>query len=310
MPAAQNQCLAYREKFRSLHYEDFQTWFEELAHALHPVGDFQRIRKTQGDGGLDGFVISSQLVYAVYAPARREEDRDSETAAKIRSDFAKAYSTLQGQLKAWVFVHNHPQGKLGQLGATAISDLKSKNPSVEITVLSIDGLWEKLAGLSDETLKNLFGERDADATDDLKRLEDSIPADIKALLDEAWSLSHEGQNQAAKAKSEKALTLAEQATHEFASIKAKASICNCLDAIGKDFLVHGETQNAFAAFEEMLTLGRTLEQPETLVGHLKMVLRLYVMHGRRADAIRLLTEASELSANYKLHEHRADWNGA
>jgi hypothetical protein len=109
MPAAENQRLVYRDKFRSLHCEAFQSWFEELAHALHPAGDFQAIRKTQGDGGLDGFVISSQLVYAVYAPARREEDRDSETAAKIRSDFAKACSTLRGQLKAWVFVHNHPE---------------------------------------------------------------------------------------------------------------------------------------------------------------------------------------------------------
>ena len=67
MPATENQRLAFRDKFRSLHYEAFQSWFEELAHALHPSGDFQAIRKTQGDGGLDGFVISSQLVYAVYA---------------------------------------------------------------------------------------------------------------------------------------------------------------------------------------------------------------------------------------------------
>jgi hypothetical protein len=96
MPAAENHRLVYRGTFRSLHYEAFQFWFEELVHALHPVGDFQKIRKTQGDGGLDGFVISSQLVYAVYAPARREEDRDSETATKIRSDFAKACSTLHG----------------------------------------------------------------------------------------------------------------------------------------------------------------------------------------------------------------------
>jgi hypothetical protein len=61
----QPQLLAYRDKFRSLHNEDFQFWFEELARALHPAGDFQAVRKTQGDGGLDGFVISSRLVYQV-----------------------------------------------------------------------------------------------------------------------------------------------------------------------------------------------------------------------------------------------------
>ena len=127
MPATENQRLAYRDKFRSLSCEAFQLWFEKLVGALHPVGDFQPIRKTQGDGGLDGFVISSQLVYAVYAPARREDDRDSETAAKIRSDFSAAFSTLQGKLKAWVFVHNHPDGKLGKLSTTVINDLKSQN---------------------------------------------------------------------------------------------------------------------------------------------------------------------------------------
>ena len=125
---------------------------------LHPTGDFQAIRKTQGDGGLDGFVISSQLAYAVYAPARRKEDRDSETAAKIRADFAKAESTLRGRLKEWVFVHNHPEGKIGKRSTAVVSDLKRQNPSIAITVLGIDELWEKLAHLPEDTLTRLFGE--------------------------------------------------------------------------------------------------------------------------------------------------------
>ena len=88
---------------------------------------------------------------------------------------------MRGQLKAWVFVHNHPEGKFGQLGAKAISDLKSQNPLVEITVLNIDGLWEKLKALSEETLKRFFGERDAGATQELTRLF-AIPVETVCAL--------------------------------------------------------------------------------------------------------------------------------
>lgn len=86
MPASDAQRLYFRDKFKSLFNEDFQNWFEDIARLLHPVGDFQRIRKMSGDGALDGFVISSQLVYQVYAPARISELKDAETAAKIKAD--------------------------------------------------------------------------------------------------------------------------------------------------------------------------------------------------------------------------------
>jgi hypothetical protein len=136
--------LEYRDKFCSLYNDAFQAWFEDLTRLLHPVGDFQSVRKTSGDGGLDGFVINSQLVYQVYAPGRRSEDRDSETAEKIKADFHKAYSHLQGRLKTWVFVHNHPEAKLGKLSINATSDLKEQYQDVEIKVFNIDVFWQEL----------------------------------------------------------------------------------------------------------------------------------------------------------------------
>lgn len=154
MPATEGQRLAYRDQFRSLFNDSFQSWFEELAKALHPVGDFQAIRKTSGDGGLDGFVINSQLVYQIYAPIQIS---DSKMASKIREDFHSASSTLTGQLKAWVFVHNHPEAKIGKLSAAAVSALKTRCPNVEITILDINSLWEKLKGLADDMLTKLFG---------------------------------------------------------------------------------------------------------------------------------------------------------
>ena len=136
--------LTYRDKFRSLYNDSFQSWFEELARLMHPTGDFQAIRKTQGDGGFDGYVINSQLVYQVYAPATTKELQDSKTAAKIRADFTTAYSNLDAELKFWVFVHNHPEAELGKLSIKALSKLKSQYHHVNITVLNINSLWESL----------------------------------------------------------------------------------------------------------------------------------------------------------------------
>jgi hypothetical protein len=107
-----SQWLAYRETFRSRYGEEFQLWFETLVSALHPVGDFQKIAKTSGDGGLDGYVINSHLVYQVYAPRTDQQRSDGAIADKIKRDFGKAYATLHGNLRYWVFVYNSALGKL------------------------------------------------------------------------------------------------------------------------------------------------------------------------------------------------------
>jgi tetratricopeptide (TPR) repeat protein len=159
MPATEIQKLKYREQFRSHYNAEFQSWFENLARQLHASGDFQPVRQTSGDGGLDGFVIGSQTVYQVYAPARMEELRDSDTAEKIRTDFKKAAATLNGRLKSWIFVHNHPEAKLGKLSVGAIAELKSSDPTISIQVLNIDSLWDRLSNLADEKLEALFGPR-------------------------------------------------------------------------------------------------------------------------------------------------------
>jgi len=143
MAASENQRMAYRDKFKGLFNDSFQAWLETLLKALHPAGDFQAIRKTAGDGGLDGFVISSQHVYQAYAPARIDELRDSETAGKIHTDFGKAKRSLTGQLKRWTFIHNHPEAKLGKRSIAAINRVKKLNPEVVVAVLDIDSLWEE-----------------------------------------------------------------------------------------------------------------------------------------------------------------------
>lgn len=197
------QQLSYRDKFRSLYSHQFQSWFESIAQALHPNGDFQPVRSTRGDGGLDGFVISSRLVYQVYAPSRRKEDRDSETAAKIVVDFNNALSTLGGRLKKWIFVHNHPEAKLGHLSIAAVNELKNKHPEIELSVLDINTLWQLLAKLEDTTLTELFGPT-------AERSQDYIKFELRARMRYAQDLD-------ARDESCEALAILEESYH-----KAKA----------------------------------------------------------------------------------------
>lgn len=156
MPDTDLHRRAFREAFRSSFGDAFQSWFVDIARRLHPPGDFQVIRNSRGDGGLDGFSIGSQLAYQVYAPARIHELRDAETARKIRVDFRAAFDTLGGRLRAWHFVHNHPQGAVGQLTAAAMSELAASHPSIRFRVLDIDSLWEEVSLLPRDVLGELF----------------------------------------------------------------------------------------------------------------------------------------------------------
>src|SRR5436853_5511486 len=102
MAAIETHRQRFKERFRELFGEPFQEWVTSLLRALHAPGDFQKIRKTQGDGGLDGFVIDQQQVYQIFAPVQMT---DSEAAEKIVRDFGKAQDTLKGRLKCWRFIH-------------------------------------------------------------------------------------------------------------------------------------------------------------------------------------------------------------
>ncbi len=53
----------YLNEFRTKFTNDFESWFATIAKALHSTGDIQSPRLTQGDGKIDVFVLSQQLVY-------------------------------------------------------------------------------------------------------------------------------------------------------------------------------------------------------------------------------------------------------
>ncbi len=148
--------LVYRDQFRSLFKDAFQEWCGRLLRHLYPIGKGQGVRISNGDAGIDYFVIDQQHIYQIYAPSRMDEQKDSETAEKIRADFAKVHAFLGASLKAWTFLHNHPEGLLGKLSAHAVLDLQSAHPGVDIRVLNIDTFWNVLETLDHGVRDALF----------------------------------------------------------------------------------------------------------------------------------------------------------
>ncbi|MBK8001314.1 MAG: hypothetical protein IPK15_22065 [Verrucomicrobia bacterium] len=162
MPPTPHQRAEYELQFRGKYRDDFQAWFAEVVRLLHPGGDLQRVRVTQGDGGLDCVSLNKQRVYQCYAPARTAaEMKDSETAAKIRKDFANALKTLGETMREWVFVHNHPQSELGQLSNAAMLEIKAQHLGLTILAWGATEFWNELAAqVPNLTLARAFGGAD------------------------------------------------------------------------------------------------------------------------------------------------------
>lgn len=223
MSLSSNQKLVYRDTFRSLHYEAFQAWFEKLARAMHSPGSFQAIRQARGDGGLDGFVIDSQIVYQVYAPARMNELRDSLVATKISSDFRTAFSTLSGQIREWWFVHNHPEGKIGKLSTAAISTLQKEHPKIRFGILDINSLWDRLSDFSEARASDLFGP--AGAASVREDPEKDIPAELADLLRQGRDLRDQGRYDEARVQFESVVEAALRASDNTLLLTARIDIC-------------------------------------------------------------------------------------
>lgn len=154
-----HQRAEFNNQFRGRFGEAFQDWFARIARRLHPNGDVQSIRLTQGDGKLDVVVLNQQLVYQCYGPS---DFKTSAAKAKIIEDFWGAYKHLNGKLRKWVFVHNHPTGQIDKDCCKALVDIvaKCREQGVEVEVLAwgIEEVWEAFEkGLDGASLRELFG---------------------------------------------------------------------------------------------------------------------------------------------------------
>jgi len=206
--------LRYRDEFRSFYGDAFQNWFEGIAPALHGEGCFVAIRVTRGDGGLDGLVLNEGLVYQLYAPVHVASDRSM--AVKLRADFAKARETLGGGLRAWTFLHNSPDGKIGHQTAAALLQLQEMHAGIKLEILGIDGLWDQLlAALPTATLAALF-KVPIGTSDDAKR--------VREILRQAGELEGEGKLDEAFSAAQDALAIV-SVREDLLDLKAETLAC-------------------------------------------------------------------------------------
>ena len=147
--------LAAENDYLKLKRTEFQAWFGKIMEKVYP-DDYENIRVTQGDGGLDGLLIRSGTVFQVYAP---RDQSASEINAKIDSDFATAKKTMsdrEAKLECWVFVHND-EGLTKHTGPKLV-ELRQANPTVQIERWTFERIWLELEKLSVGQLTDLFGQ--------------------------------------------------------------------------------------------------------------------------------------------------------
>ncbi|MDA0919200.1 MAG: hypothetical protein O2945_09030 [Planctomycetota bacterium] len=141
--------------FLRLKRQEFQAWFGDLMTRCWP-DDFLRIRLSQGDGGLDGYRISTRTVFQVFAP---RDFTGKEMADKIVGDFQQAAATTSGEGRAmaeWVFVHNEPDD-FPHEAAVALAELARNNPDIRFRRWEFTAIWDQVSQLPDEKLDELFG---------------------------------------------------------------------------------------------------------------------------------------------------------
>ncbi|MBI1249322.1 hypothetical protein GC197_15940 [bacterium] len=167
--AAENGFLKFRRTA-------FQEWLGNILTKRY-CDDFMRIRLSKGDGGLDGYRLSTRTVYQVFAP---REYTASAMADKIRDDFAHAKSTLVDndlEMSKWIFVHNDPDD-LPHEAVTELAKLQRDNPTVAIRRWDFTAIWKEIKQLSKDELVELFG-----AAPTLELLEDLCYQDIIPVIE-------------------------------------------------------------------------------------------------------------------------------
>lgn len=120
----------------------------------HPE-DYENIRLTQGDGGLDGILLSTSTAFAVFAP---RESSGNAVVTKMQADFVTACSTMErrgAKLLGMVFVHND-EG-LTKVTGPALVKLAQANPGVRFTRWTFERIWQELETLTIDQLTDLFG---------------------------------------------------------------------------------------------------------------------------------------------------------
>jgi len=141
--------------FLKLKRTAFQDWFGTIMNKRYS-NDYLRIRLSRGDGGLDGYRISTRAVFQVYAP---RDFSASEIVSKMTDDFATASKTLAEKnltMSEWVFVHNDPDDLPHEV-VTAFAKLQADNSEVQIRRWEFEAIWNVVKEMEEAALDELFG---------------------------------------------------------------------------------------------------------------------------------------------------------
>ena len=145
---------AAKIKYLELRRQEFQAWVGEiLGKSL--AGDYENIRLTQGDGGLDGIILSRSAVVAVNAP---REQTAASLETKILDDYAKGKKTLADrgvELKVFIFIHND-EGLTKDTGPALMRLRQSEG--IEVECWTFERIWKELQDLGVEELEAMFGQ--------------------------------------------------------------------------------------------------------------------------------------------------------
>ncbi|HEX7608855.1 MAG TPA: ABC-three component system protein [Candidatus Cryosericum sp.] len=149
----------FRTKFDRMAREkigtEYQDFFADVMEQCYPNGEFGRVRPwgNEGDQKCDGYLVSTQTVFQVYAP---NELTEAETIHKIHTDFDGAVEHWPDELKQWIFVHNSFPGLSANV-EHEINGLRTHYPTITISTWSPADLQAHVFRLSQSKIETLLG---------------------------------------------------------------------------------------------------------------------------------------------------------
>lgn len=175
--------LMAHNRIQTLRGLAFQDFFSDVAEHAFP-GDFVRVRPAGkiGDKKCDGYLPSSNRVYACYAP---RDLKPKALQSKIMEDFDGAIDNWP-DIQEWCFVHNDTDG-LDAGSLELLNNIGKDNPKIAIQILNPLDIKTLILGLSADSLVDLFGE----AADSRAMTRFGYP-EIEAIVD-AVSAANDGE---------------------------------------------------------------------------------------------------------------------
>ncbi|MBX9457367.1 MAG: hypothetical protein KL863_15885 [Rhizobium sp.] len=160
----------------------FQDFVARFLGAIH--GDEFVPIKTQGkkgDEGLDGFLLTGDVMYQCYGAENGKNKKSSNVEVKMAKDYAKALKA--GGLKEWKFTHNMISGlTTGMLKVFKGLVEKGKTDGVAVKLFGIEGFKKALLEMSEDTKMDLLGFVEAEQVDLVL-----LPAALQELIEELAS---------------------------------------------------------------------------------------------------------------------------